>query len=87
MGFLQGWLDEPDESIARFAKAFYALAFAFMAAFAGFTAQALWRARGGSGDPLDLVGPLLSAFLALTMHALALDGRRSYKALKQRQGA
>lgn len=82
MGFLQAWLDEPDESIARHAKAFYVLAFAFMAVFAGQMAQAVWRAYRGSGDAFDLVGPVVSAFLALTMYALALDGRRSYKALK-----
>jgi hypothetical protein len=85
VGFLQAWLDEPDESIARFAKAFYALTFLFMAAFVALTAQAVWRAQRGDGDALDFVGPVVSAFVTLTLYSLALDGRRSYKAMKERR--
>lgn len=82
MGFLQRWLDEPDESIARFAKAFYLLTFLFMAAFVAQMAQVVWRANRGTADLVDFVGPCLSLFLTLTMYSLALDGRRSYKAIK-----
>ena len=82
MGLLQRWLDEPDEDIARFAKQFYLLTFLFMAVFVAQMAQAVWRAGRGTGDPVDFVGPCVSLFLTLTMYCLALDGRRSYKALK-----
>jgi hypothetical protein len=83
MGFLQRWLDEPDESIARYAKQFYALTFVFMAVFAWQMGQAVWNASRGRGDLFDLVSPSISAFLTLAMYSLALDGRRSYKQMKR----
>lgn len=82
MGLLQRWLDEPDERIARNAKGFYVLTFAFMAVFLVQMVQAVWRANLGTGTTFDLVGPCISLFLTLTMYCLALDGRRSYKAMK-----
>ena len=82
MGFLQRWLDEPDESIARYAKQFYLLTFLFMAVFAFQMAQIVWRANQGTAQAIDFVGPCIAVFLTLTMYCLALDGRRSYKAAK-----
>lgn len=87
MGFLQRWLDEPDERIAANARTFYAAALLFMGAFALQMAQAVWRAGQGEGDVLDLAGPVVSAFLALALYGLALDGRRSYKAVKAARDA
>lgn len=87
MGFLQRWLDEPDESIARFAKQFYVLTFAFMAVFVLQMAQVVWHANRGTADLVQFVGPSISAFLTLTMYGLALDGRRSYKLLKMQREA
>ncbi|MHB1260677.1 MAG: hypothetical protein ACYC2H_03065 [Thermoplasmatota archaeon] len=81
MGFLQHWLDEPDSSIARLAKLFYAATFLFMAVFA---VQLVFLALR-RGDPAvvgDVIGPLVSLFLTATMYGLALDGRRSYKTMK-----
>ena len=86
MGFLQRWLDEPDEGIARFAKAFYAATFLFMATFAWQTALLL-RLEAGAVRGGDAAAPLVSLFLAATMYALALDGRRSYKQAKAARGA
>ena len=82
MGVLQSWLDEPDANIARNAKGFYVLTFVFMAAFLVQMVQAVWRANQGTGTTFDLVGACVSLFLTLTMYCLALDGRRSYKAMK-----
>lgn len=87
MGLLQRWLDEPDEQIARNAKGFYVLTFVFMAAFLAQMVQAVWRANQGTGGSFDLIGPCVSLFLTLTMYCLALDGRRSYKALKSARDA
>ena len=87
MGFLQRWLDEPDESIARYAKQFYVLAFVFMAVFAWQMGTAVWRGVQGQGSTFDLVSPAISAFLTLTMYSLALDGRRSYKQMKRDRDA
>ena len=87
MGLLQRWLDEPDESIARFAKQFYLLTFVFMAVFTGQMAQIVWHANQGTADPIDFVGPSISVFLTLTMYCLALDGRRSYKEVKRAREA
>lgn len=78
---LQGWLDEPDASIARFAKAFYLLTFLFLAVFAVQLGLLMLRRT----DVLlvgDVVGPLVSLLIVGTMYGLALDGRRSYKAMK-----
>lgn len=85
MGFLQRWLDEPDEAIARFAKQFYVLTYMFMVIFLLQMVQAVWRANRGIGNLEDFVGPCISLFLTLTMYCLALDGRRSYKAMKLRE--
>ena len=85
MGLLQGWLDEPDAAIARFAKAFYVLTYVFMAVLAVQLGQFALHAH----DPLqagDVLGPFVSLVLMAVMYLLALDGRRSYKALK-RDGA
>ena len=82
MGLLQRWLDEPDESIARNAKQFYLLTFLFMAVFVAQMVQIVWRAGRGTASPTDFIGPCISLFLTLTMYSLALDGRRSYKAVK-----
>jgi hypothetical protein len=81
VGFLQSWLDEPDESIARFAKLFYVLTFLFMATFAVQLARMALDPAGV--EAFDFVGPVVSLFLTLMMFGLALDGRRSYKMLKQ----
>lgn len=81
MGFLQRWLDEPDESIARFAKAFYVTTFLFMAMFA-WQVYLLIRMQPGDVSGGDAAAPIVSLFLTATMYALALDGRRSYKAMK-----
>lgn len=81
MGFLQDWLDEPDAAIARFAKAFYVLTYVFLAVLA----IQLGDLALHGGDALharDALGPLVSLVLTSVMHLLALDGRRSYKALK-----
>jgi hypothetical protein len=86
MGLLQRWLDEPDATIARFAKAFYVLTYAFMAVLAYQLGSLALR----GDDALvarDVVGPMVSLVLMLVMHLLALDGRRSYKALRQRGSA
>lgn len=80
MGFLQKWLDEPDERIARNAKAFYLLTFLFMAIFAFQMVQMVLDPVGV--EPLDFVGPCVNVFLTLVVYCLALDGRRSYKAMK-----
>lgn len=85
MGFLQRWLDEPDADIARLAKAFYAATFLFMAVFAVQVGLLMLR----RDDVLivgDVVGPLVSLLLTGAMYMLALDGRRSYKALTARDG-
>jgi hypothetical protein len=85
MGLLQGWMDEPDASIARFAKAFYVLTYLFMAVLAVQLGQLALH----GDDPLrkrDVLGPFVSLVLMAVMYLLALDGRRSYKALKQRMG-
>src|SRR5688500_6055544 len=82
MGFLQRWLDEPDESIARHAKTFYLLTFLFMAVFVVQMAQVVWDSSKGTAALSDFVGPCVSVFLALVMYNLAIDGRRSYKAVK-----
>lgn len=87
VGLLQDWLDEPDESIARFAKAFYVTTYLFLAVFAW---QVVLLLR--ISDPSELTGgdaaaPIVSLLLAAVMYALALDGRRSYKALKAKRGA
>jgi hypothetical protein len=84
MGLLQRWLDEPDESIARFAKTFYLLTFLFMAVFA--LQMVLLVLRPEQVSPIDFVGPCVTTFLTLVMYCLALDGRRSYKAMKTRGG-
>ena len=84
MGFLQRWLDEPDEAIARFAKQFYVLTYVFMAVFLVQMVQVVWHANRGTADVSEFVGPVISVFLTMTMYCLALDGRRSYKALKGR---
>jgi predicted transporter len=81
MGLLQRWLDEPDESIARFAKLFYVLTFLFMATFA--VQMARMAMDPAKVTAFDFVGPLVSLFLTLMMFGLALDGRRSYKMLSQ----
>ncbi|MFA5944669.1 MAG: hypothetical protein WC876_09410 [Candidatus Thermoplasmatota archaeon] len=80
MGLLQRWLDEPDESIARLAKTFYTTTYLFLAIF---LAQLvfLMLLTNQSLAAGDLVGPVVSLFLALTMYNLAIDGRRSYKLL------
>lgn len=82
MGFLQRWMDEPDESIARYAKTFYVLTFGFMATFLLGMVQMVWHANRGEADLTGFIGPCISLFLTLTMYCLALDGRRSYKAMK-----
>lgn len=84
MGLLQRWLDEPDERIARFAKAFYVLTVFFMAIFTWLTVSFL---LGDDPSAERLVGPLVSALLTLVMYNLAIDGRRSYKAMKLRREA
>jgi hypothetical protein len=84
MGFLQRWLDEPDEDIARYAKQFYVLTYTFMVTFLLQVVQVVWRAGRGTGNLEDFVGPCISLFLTLVMYCLALDGRRSYKAMKAR---
>ena len=85
MGFLQRWLDEPDEKIARFATTFYLLTFLFAATF---TLQLVWMVLHPDGvDLVDWVGPCVNVFVAATMYNLALDGRRSYKAMKARRDA
>lgn len=81
MGFLQRWLDEPDQDVARYAKAFYVLTFLFMAVFVAQLVQLALR-RDGDVGWADVVGPLVSLLLTSTMHSLALDGRRSHKAMK-----
>lgn len=86
MGVLQRWLDEPDQSIARFAKAFYVLTFAFMATFLGGMVVAVVHANQARAAAGDFIQPSVSLFLTLTMYCLALDGRRSYKALNARTG-
>lgn len=85
MGLLQRWLDEPDERIARNAKAFYLLTFAFMAAFAWQVARMVLRPE--TVAPIDFVGPCVNVFLTLVVYCLALDGRRSYKAMKSAREA
>ena len=80
MGFLQRWLDEPDHSIARLAKTFYATTYLFLAIF---LAQLVFLVLRVDQELVagDVVGPVVSLFLALTMYNLAIDGRRSYKLL------
>ena len=85
MGFLDRWLDEPDESIARFAKAFYVLTYVFLAVFAWQLYLLLQLRVAGSVRGGDVAAPLLSLFLTALFYALALDGRRSYKTLKAKQ--
>jgi len=85
VGVLQRWLDEPDERIARNAKTFYLLTFLFMAVFAFQMVQLVLWPEGVS--PADFVGPCVNLFLTLVVYCLALDGRRSYKAVKARQEA
>ena len=80
MGLLQRWLDEPDERIARNAKLFYLLTFAFMAVFALQVVRMVLRPE--LVEPIDFVGPCVNVFLTLVVYCLALDGRRSYKAMK-----
>lgn len=82
MGLLQSWLDEPDAAIARFAKAFYVLTYVFMAVLAFQLGALALRADDGL-RARDVLGPFVSLVLTLVMYLLALDGRRSYKALKQ----
>ena len=82
MGLLQRWLDEPDESIGRFAKAFYAATYLFLAMFA-WQLYRLIQIPAGQLRGGDAAAPLFSLFLTAMMYALALDGRRSYKALKK----
>jgi hypothetical protein len=80
MGLLQRWLDEPDASIARFAKAFYVLTYVFLAVLA----VQLGGLALHAGDTLrarDVLGPFVSVVLTAVMYLLALDGRRSHKAL------
>ena len=86
MGFLQRWLDEPDAAIARLAKGFYVATFLFMAVLA---VQLAVLAMHGANvlRAGDVVGPLVNLFLCGAMYALALDGRRSYKALKATRSA
>jgi hypothetical protein len=86
MRFLQRWLDEPDAAIARFAKAFYVLTYLFMAVF--LVQLVFLTLRGGHVLVWgDVVQPLVSLFLMLAMYSLALDGRRSYKAMKAQREA
>lgn len=80
MGLLQDWLDEPDERIARHAKTFYLLTFLFMAIFALQMVRIVLRPQ--QVEPIDFVGPCVNVFLTLVVYCLALDGRRSYKAVK-----
>lgn len=81
MAFLQRWLDEPDLAIARLAKGFYLATFLFMAVLA--VQLVVLALHGGSALRAgDVVAPLVNLFLCGAMYALALDGRRSYKALK-----
>ena len=83
MGLLQRWLDEPDADIARFAKTFYVLTFVFLLVFATQMARIVWQANGpGTTAAVDFVGPSIAILLTLVMYCLALDGRRSYKAMK-----
>jgi hypothetical protein len=84
MGLLQRWLDEPDAAIARFAKAFYVLTYAFMAVLA-LQLGDLALHRDEALRARDVLGPFVSLVLTAVMYLLALDGRRSYKALKGRE--
>ena len=81
MAFLQRWLEEDDEAIARFTAVFYVLAFVFMALFG---IQIVWFLWFGDG-PVERgeAGQLfVSLFLTSIMYNLAIDGRRSHKTLK-----
>ena len=81
MGLLQRWLDEDDANIARFTSVFYVLTFVFMALFG---VQLVWFLWFGDG-PLQRgeAGQLfVSLFLTSIMYNLAIDGRRSRKAMK-----
>jgi hypothetical protein len=86
MGLLQRWLDEPDAAIARFAKAFYVLTYVFLAVLA---VQLGDLALHGSDALLarDVLGPFVSLTLMAVMHLLAMDGRRSHKALNAKATA
>jgi hypothetical protein len=81
MAFLDGWAEEPDPAIGRFAKAFLLATYLFMALFAyGLVRLALHGDR-----PLvagDVVGPFVFGFLAAILAVLAYDGRRSLKSLR-----
>ena len=87
MRFLQRWLDEPDEDIARFATTFYLLTYGFLVTFVFSMVQAVIQANRGTGPIFDLIGPCVALFLTLTMYCLAIDGRRSYKAMKAKREA
>lgn len=81
MGLFQRWMDEPEERIARFAAWFYLLSFVFLAAFGYQVARLMLR----GDEPVvagDVAGPLVSLLVFGLMFTMALDGRRSYKALK-----
>lgn len=82
MGVLQRWLDEPEESIARFAKAFYAATYVFIAFFGLQLVKLVLQTRPVTPD--DVLGPVVAVFLSAITYNLAIDGRRSYKALRQR---
>lgn len=84
MGLLQRWLDEPEERIARFASWFYALSFVFLTLFGWQVAGLMFNGQ----DPVtsgDVAEPMVSLLLFNLMFAMALDGRRSYKAMKARE--
>jgi hypothetical protein len=71
--------------VARRAGAFYLLTFLFLAIL--LVQLAFLVLYGGEAlESGDVVGPLVNLLLALTFYSLALDGRRSYKALKAARG-
>jgi di/tricarboxylate transporter len=82
MGFLQRWLDEPDEAIAANAKRFYLATFVFMAVFAAQMVGIVWDTSRGPVAATAVIGPVVCVFLTLAMYVLAIDGRRSYKSAK-----